>query len=121
MTKSNLEEVLAFHMQVVGLPDPVREFKFHPKRQWRADFAWPEYKVIVEVQGGIWMKPTSRGHGKGHAHPKRIRQDCEKSNEAQIMGWLVVKLVDSHIGTMMSGGKAIDYVTRALKARGWQP
>lgn len=70
------------------LPEPVREHHFHPDRRWRFDFAWPEQFVAVELQGGLWQQ-TVTGRGKGHAHPKRITQDCEKLNEAQILGWCI--------------------------------
>ena len=26
-----------------------QEFKFHPDRKWRFDFAWPEQKIAIEV------------------------------------------------------------------------
>lgn len=31
-----------------------REYRFHPKRRYRADFASLEAKVLIEIQGGIW-------------------------------------------------------------------
>ena len=30
------------------------EYRFHPVRRWRFDFANPEYKVAIEFEGGIW-------------------------------------------------------------------
>jgi len=35
-------------------PEPVREYRFHPKRKWRFDFAWPDCQVAVEIEGGVW-------------------------------------------------------------------
>lgn len=32
----------------------VKEFKFHPVRKWRFDYAVPEYKIALEVEGGVW-------------------------------------------------------------------
>src|SRR5688572_1545842 len=46
-----------------NIPLPTPEFKFHPKRRWRADFAWPNPDgggVLLEVDGG--------GHVRGRHH-----------------------------------------------------
>lgn len=67
-----------------NLPDPVREFKFHPERDWRFDFAWPPLKISVEMEGGIW----SRGR---HVRGKGYENDCEKYNEAILLGWLILR------------------------------
>ena len=37
---SQLEEMFVFQLKAVGMPDPVREYKFHPDRRWRLDFYW---------------------------------------------------------------------------------
>lgn len=54
---------------------------------YRADFAWPEALVVVEVQGGIW--------GKGaHSSGTGINRDCAKSVVAQCAGWAVLPITD---------------------------
>ncbi len=50
---SALEDLLERHIKRTGLPKPAREYRFHRERRWRFDFAWPDYKVAVEVEGGI--------------------------------------------------------------------
>jgi very-short-patch-repair endonuclease len=80
---SHLEEILELHIKVSGLPMPAREFRFHPKRRWRFDFAWPLYKVAVEVDGGIY----SRGR---HVRGSGFERDAEKGNEAVLAGWRVL-------------------------------
>ena len=40
----------------LNLPAPVPEFRFHPERKWRFDFAWPEHKIAVEQEGGVWIQ-----------------------------------------------------------------
>ena len=42
--------------KVAGLPAPQMEAHFHPKRKWRLDYYWPEYNLVVEVQGGIFVR-----------------------------------------------------------------
>lgn len=67
-----------------GYPDPVTEFRFHPERKWRFDFAWPDAKIAVEIEGGIFI-------GGGHSRPKWIVKDMEKYNAATLLGWKVFR------------------------------
>ena len=45
-------------------PEPELEYRFHPFRKWRFDFAWPEQKVAVEMEGGVFIggAHTRGGH-----------------------------------------------------------
>lgn len=53
-------------------------------RDWRFDFAWPQERVAVEIEGGTWVRGRhSRGAGYGI--------DCEKYNVAQLNGWIVLR------------------------------
>jgi len=72
------------------IPPPIREFKFHPMRKWRFDFAWPSYWVAVEIDGGIW---TNGGHVRG----KGFNNDREKSNAAVELGWKVLYYTPQNI------------------------
>jgi len=74
--------VSAYFMQC-DVPAPAYEFSFHPKRRWRLDIAWPENKIAIEVQGGIWM---AGGHNRG----AQMKKDWEKHNTATAMGWRVL-------------------------------
>lgn len=67
-----------------GLPEPVTEYRWHETRRFRADFAWVEHRVILEVEGGLWVKGK---HGRGSG----IVKDIEKQNEASARGWLVLR------------------------------
>ena len=60
--------------------DFVREYRFHPTRKWRFDFASPSLKVAVEIEG--------RGR---HQSIAGFRGDCEKYNAATTMGWRVYR------------------------------
>ncbi len=64
-------------------PQPVREYRFHPERRWRFDFAWPSYRMAVEVDGGQWM-------ARGGRHNRDA--DREKLNAAACDGWRVIRL-----------------------------
>jgi len=76
-----------------GLPVPVAEFKFHPSRKWRFDWAWTEKKVALEIDGGIW---TRGRHTRGAGYLK----DVEKFNAAAVLGWRVIKCTPSEFRTL---------------------
>lgn len=80
--KYNSTIVSAYFVQC-GLPEPCFEYQFHPVRRWRFDLAWPEQRVAVEVDGGIWIRG---GHNRG----AQIKKDWEKRNEATAMGWQIL-------------------------------
>lgn len=89
-----------------GQPVPVMEYQFHPKRKWRFDFAWPEHRVALEVEGGIW---TGGAHGRGTG----ITRDIEKYNEAGAMGWVVIRCVPKDLLKV----KTMDYIHDAISNR----
>ena len=62
----------------------VKEFKFHPVRKWRFDYAVPEHKIALEVEGGVWT-------GGRHTSSVGFMKDMEKYNTATLMGWRVFR------------------------------
>ena len=62
----------------------VKEYRFHDKRKWRFDYAIPEHKIAIEVEGGVWT-------GGRHTSPKGFLGDMEKYNTATVMGWRVLR------------------------------
>jgi hypothetical protein len=89
--------------------DVVREYKFHPTRKWRFDYALPDLKVAVEYQG------LNFGHGgpSGHQTIKGIAAENEKLSEAAIAGWCVV-LVDA---ISVKIGLAHSLIKKAIESR----
>ena len=71
----------------------VKEFKFHPKRKWLFDFAVPELMIAIEIEGAIFAKARL-----GHSSGKGIKQDMEKYNMAQLMGWKVLRYMPEQAG-----------------------
>lgn len=103
MTASALEIALALYIRIVRLPPPDQEYRFAPPRRFRFDFAWPDHKLAVEVEGGTWGKSrhtTGKGYGK----------DCEKYNLAVLMGWRVLRFT----GDMVRSGEAIGVIQEAM-------
>ena len=62
----------------------IREYKFHPTRKWRFDFAHVATKTAIEIEGGTW---SGGRHTRGSGYSK----DCEKYNEAAKLGWCVLR------------------------------
>ena len=62
----------------------VREYRFHPVRKWRFDFAIPEHRVAIEVEGCVFQNGR-------HVRGVGYRGDCEKYNEAVKLGWRVLR------------------------------
>lgn len=83
---------LLFELTWEGLkgPELEKEYKFHKKRQWRADYAHLPSKTLIEIEGGIFV----RGR---HVRPKGFEADCVKYNSATMDGWNVFRLTPNMI------------------------
>lgn len=69
---------------------PAQEYRFHPRRRWRFDFAWAQRKVALEIEGGVW---TQGRHTRGQGYLR----DLEKYNAAAVIGWRVLRLTPQQI------------------------
>jgi very-short-patch-repair endonuclease len=65
-------------------PDLEREYRFHHERRWRADFAQMEARVLIEIEGGIWVNGR-------HNRAAGFNADLEKYLEASLAGWRVFR------------------------------
>ena len=70
------------------------EFFFSVERNYRFDYAIPEFKIAIEQEGGIWAKGNS-----GHSSGKGIQRDMDKSNLAQSHGWNVIRRTPDQMKT----------------------
>jgi very-short-patch-repair endonuclease len=91
-------------MQLAGLPAPESEYRFHPSRRWRFDYAVPDKSVAIEVEGGAWI---SGRHTRGAGYVA----DLEKYNTATVMGWRVLRFTPQQI----SDGTALNLIEQLLK------
>ena len=90
MKQSALELLFQAHLDTVGCPKMERQYKFHPARKWRLDFARLDAKTAVEIDGGEFMRKAGiRG---GHNRGAQMAKDYEKRNQAIILGWAVFQL-----------------------------
>lgn len=115
---ARFEEQIAFEMRAMKLPAFVEQYRWATElttatgrpRQFRADFAFLEFRLLVQVHGGLWM----RGGG-GHSHPMHIEKDLEQQQCAVLLGWWIFPVTTDEV----KNGKAIELVQLALAARGW--
>lgn len=78
--------------KAVGLPTPEAEYRFDASRRWRFDWAWPDSKIALEQEGGVWIQGRhSRGAG--------MVKDFEKYNQAAVLGWRVFKATPKQIAS----------------------
>lgn len=90
---------------------PRKDGKAIPK-VWRFDFVWPQFKLIVEVNGGVWMPG-----GGAHSHPIDITRNMTKQNEAVFAGFQVLQFTPDDIQRRQR--VAISFTQRVLASKGW--
>ena len=105
---SGLEEgFLRLWRSVCGeLQEPVREFRFHPTRKWRFDFAWPNVKLAVEIDG------MARGGGR-HQRYAGFTRDAEKGRAATELDWQVLHFTGDDLRS--SPVQSVELVAKILK------
>jgi len=97
-------QAFLFQLRVMGLPEPTRQYRFHPTRRFKADFAWKAQSLLLEVDGGVWEQGRhNRGAG--------FIRDQLKRNEAVLLGWRVLHVVPADV----KSGAAARLIERALK------
>lgn len=85
------------------VPYPVAEFRFHPKRKWRLDFAWEKQRVAIELHGAVYQQGR-------HTRGKGFEDDREKMNTATLMGWKVIEVTTGQV----KSGLVYDWLTELL-------
>lgn len=98
-----LAETLALQLRAVGIAFE-REVMFHPVRKWRFDFAIPQAKLAIEVDGGTY---TGGRHTRGTGYA----EDCRKKAEAMVLGWRVLNVDSNHV----KSGQALQWIERLLR------
>lgn len=101
--RKSLEDKLLSDLRVLGVEEPVRQYRYSPHRKWAFDFAWLDRKLAVEVDGGTW---TGGRHTRGGGYEK----DSEKLNAANLLGWTCLR----YTSTMVRSGRAAREIAEAL-------
>jgi len=86
--------------EAANLVLPETEFKFWPGRRFRFDYAWLEYKIAVEIEGGVFIRGRhSRGVG--------MINDMIKYNYAAMTGWIVLRYTPQNMGQAIEDLKGL--------------
>jgi len=96
--ESAIEVMFAQQIHLLKLPAPKRNYLFMPGRKLELDFAWPDRKIAVEVQGMV-----HRIHG-------RFCADIEKRALALLAGWKILEVG----GKEIRNGKASQWLQELL-------
>lgn len=105
--RNRSKEAFALLAHTLGPGKPEAEFRFHPTRRWRFDYAWPAHMVALEYEG-IYGRGGSR-----HTSLAGYAGDAEKYSEAAILGWCVIRVT----APMVRDGKLTDMLVRVFEAR----
>lgn len=90
-------------LKASNLPTPIAEHRFC-ERRWRFDYAWPDQKLALEVEGGIWT-------GGRHTRGKGFLADMTKYNRATALGWRVIRCTPS----TLCSNETLDLIKEILK------
>jgi very-short-patch-repair endonuclease len=100
------EELFSLHLRAAKLPTPVREYRFHPVRKFRFDFAYPEKKLAIEIDGATY---SNGRHNRG----KGYEADCFKMALALSLGWSVYRFTSGQV----ADGTAISFIEKHFHGR----
>lgn len=88
-----------------GIETPTEEYRFHPVRGWRFDYAFLDRKIGVEIEGGVWS-------GGRHTRGSGFLGDMEKYNEAGKMGWRIFRFTP----TQLKKGEAQAFIKTVMES-----
>lgn len=119
VTKLKAADLFETQLQMYRTVEYVRELYFAKsiRRMWHFDFAFPQYRVAVEIDGtsrrcigGQWILMGR------HSTIGGMQKDNEKINSANLLGWHVLRFLTSEV----SGRKPLTMTLRVLTSRGWK-
>jgi hypothetical protein len=111
------EQTLAAQLEQAGIPFE-REYRFHPRRRWRADFIVLEQPcgspgttcvdhgptdILVEIDGGAFI-------GGRHSRGQGVANDAEKQSAAAILGYRVIRATPAQV----ADGSCLSWIQQAL-------
>jgi very-short-patch-repair endonuclease len=97
--KLSTEDILALQIERAGL-HLERQYHWYPGRKFRADFADPTARLLVELDGAA------------HRIKGRFHDDIVKSQLALLAGWRLLRISSSQVRQ----GEAAEIVRQAINA-----
>lgn len=108
--KTVVEELMASQLHDAGLAPFQQNAYFIRGRKFQADFWWPEKRIALEVDGGVWMPRSGHTSGAGYT------SDRERDVEALLQGIITVRYTSDQV----RNGYAISTFKRIFDLRGPQ-
>lgn len=105
--ESTLESKFSLILRAYGqdLPAYEREYKGIPGRRYSFDFAYPNQKLAIELEGGVYNQGRhTRGAG--------YEGDCRKYNLMTLHGWRLLRFTSGMLDSEPE--QCIDMVRKAL-------
>lgn len=96
------EDLFAIQLKAAGI-EHEREYRFNPDRRWRSDFHIPAHKLLIEIEGGLYV---NGGHSRGAAYEKNL----EKYNSCVLLGYRLLR----YSPRMVKNGVALDGVMKVV-------
>lgn len=113
MSKSTWEDWLIVQLRSTKfIPEPARDYIFHPTRKWELDLAWPDMKVAVEIHGGtrgIYNKKTGKRVAGRHTQGGGFEEDRRKMNQAILLGWRVFEFTTQQVDNREAMAFLVDF------------
>lgn len=116
--QSVAEDEFDFQLRAYKIGGYQRNFRFAlgMGRKWHADFAFPRYMILVEIEGLVVRRIGGQMVSMGrHANVAGFREDCVKYASAALLGWTVLRFEQS----MVKSGYAMDTTLRLLNMRSY--
>ena len=104
--RTHWEDTLAAQIRALHLPEPERQAYWHPTRRYRSDFCYRPERLLIEVQGGIWL-PNGGGR---HNRAQGYEDDCRRTGDALECGWRILPVTPD----MVASGEAVARIERVL-------
>lgn len=110
-SKSTVEDLMEDQLREAGFNSFTRNTYFIPDRKFQADFLFARQKIVLEVDGGMWLGP--RG---GHTSGEGATSDRERDCLALINGYITIRVASSHVRS----GQAIKWFKEIFEKWGNQ-
>jgi very-short-patch-repair endonuclease len=95
--KNDAEDLLEQMLKDAGY-DADREYRWHPSRKFRSDFALVQDRILIEIEGS------------GHRTYSRFLSDIDKYNQATVHGWSLLRCQPKQV----AGGYIMDLLEEML-------
>jgi len=89
--RTPIEDMMAKQLREAGLGGFRRNSYFIEGRRFQADFYWPRLKLVLEVDGGVWLPRAGHTSGAGYT------SDRERDTEALLQGIITVRYTSDQV------------------------